>query len=250
MPLRVSATTLLSILQPWSEVEEPIHRRLAQLADAEAGREALWIGCGSGRSVLWWSERFQTHTEGVDPDPKAIETAERAARQADLQSLATFQVADPTNLPHEDQVFDTTIVHMLHLPGTVGEQVIKEAGRVTRPMGTVMALVPSWLQTPVDDEIRVIEVVGLNPRLPVEWKGIFREASVVELSVEEAAPDGAWLAHGPLALAVRGWRAAGWTGIRTVQGNEVQALRRMVRARVLGLSIIKGARWQGDAPAS
>lgn len=243
MPLRLSPTTLLAILQPWSEVEEPIHRRLAQLADATTGRETLWIGCGSGRSVLWWSQRFQTLTEGVDPDPVAIEAAETAAREAGLANLATFQVTDATNLPHEDQVFDTTIVHMLHLPDSDGAKVLREAGRVARPMGVVVALVPSWLQTPSGPEGRAIASLGVSPRLPVEWKGLLREAGIVELSVEEAAADGAWVVQGFFALVARGWRAKGWTGLRAVLSHEVRALRRLARKRVLGLSIIKGTRW-------
>jgi len=114
MPRRLAATTLLSVLQPWSEIEEPIHRRVAQLADAHHGSETLWVGCGAGRSVLWWAKRFETVTEGIDPDPDAIEVAERRAREAGLSKLATFQVANPTDLPHEGQVFDTVVVHILH----------------------------------------------------------------------------------------------------------------------------------------
>jgi SAM-dependent methyltransferase len=243
MPRRLASTTLLSILQPWTEVEEPIHRRVARLADAETGQETLWVGCGAGRSVLWWSERFKTFTEGLDPEPEAIEAAEEAARQAGLTKSTTFQVADPTNLPHQDQVFDITIVHMLHLPAPDGRAVVSEAGRVARPMGTVIALVPSWLQTPVEKDARVVNALGMSPQLPVEWKGFLREAKVVELSVEEAAGEGRWIAHNVFALMVRGWRAAGWAGVRAVLGRDVRTLRRLARKRVLSLSIIKGTRW-------
>jgi SAM-dependent methyltransferase len=243
MPSRLAATTLLSVLQPWSDVEEPIHRRLAQLVDAEEGREALWVGCGSGRSVLWWSERFRTITEGIDPDVRSIEQAEERARGAGLAKLATFQTADPTNLPHEDQVFDTVIVHMLHLPHSDGEKVIGEAARVCRPMGTVVALVPSWSQSPLQKEAQIIQGLGLSPYVSVEWKSFFRDAGVVELSVEEAATDGGWILQRRFSLIVRGWRAAGWQGVRAVLGREVRTLCRLARRRVLRFSIIKGTRW-------
>lgn len=243
MVRRLPSTTLLSILQPWNEVEEPIHRRLAQLADAESGHETLWVGCGAGRSVLWWCKRFNTFTEGLDPEPQAIDAAEDAARQAGLSQLTTFQVADPTNLPHQDQVFDITLVHMLHLPAPDGKAVVLEAGRVARPMGTVIALVPSWLQTPSDKEARVVKALGMSPQLPVEWKAFFREANIVELTVEEAAGEGRWIAHGVLGLVVRGWRAAGWAGVRAVLRRDVATLRRLARKRILSLSIVKGTRW-------
>jgi hypothetical protein len=45
------------------------------------------------------------------------------------------------------------------------------------------------------------------------------------------------------ALMVRGWRAAGWAGVRAVFGRDVRTLRRLAKKRVLSLSIIKGTRW-------
>jgi SAM-dependent methyltransferase len=243
MPPRLSPTALLAVLQPWAEVAEPIHRRLAQLAEAETGQEVLWIGCGSGRSVLWWAERFRTHIEGVDPDHSAIEAAEKTSRSAGLQRLATFQTADPSDLPHEVQVFDVTIANLLALLGADGAAVLKDAGRVARPMSTVMALVPSWLSTPDPEDARLLEAVDLKPQLLVEWKSFFRLAGVVELSVEEAAQDGGWIASGWVGLLVRGWRAARWAGVRAVLSREFRTLRTLALGRVLGLSIIKGTRW-------
>ncbi|UCG85119.1 MAG: class I SAM-dependent methyltransferase [Gemmatimonadota bacterium] len=243
MPLRLTSTTLLAILQPWTEVAEPIYRRVAQLADAEAGQETLWIGCGAGRSVLWWCEKFKTLTEGVDPEPEAIEAADDAARRGGFTKLTTFQVADPTDLPHEDQVFDTIVVHMLHLPAPDGKAVLQEAGRVARPMATVIAIVPSWLQTPSAKEAAVVTRLGIRPQLAVEWKSFFRDAGLVELSVEEPVGDGRWVLQNTLSLIVRGWRAAGWSGMRAVLGREIRTLRRLARKRVLGLLVIKGTRW-------
>lgn len=247
MPRRLAITTLLSVLQPWKEIEEPLHRRVAQLADAHHGSETLWVGCGSGRSVLWWARRFETLTEGVDPDQQAIEQAERRARDAGMSKLASFQAADPADLPHEDSVFDTVVVHMLHLPGADGRQVLSEASRVVRPMGTVIALVPAWSQKPTDVDAGVLGDLGVEPRLAVEWKGFCRDAKIVELRVEEVAAEGAWLGYGRLKMLLRAWRAAGWLGIRTVLGREVRTLCRMARKRVLGFSIIKGTRWPHDS---
>lgn len=246
MPRRLAATTLLSVLQPWAEIEEPLHRRVAHLVDAHHGSETLWIGCGSGRSVLWWAKRYETVTVGIDPDPAAIEQAERRARDTGLSRLATFQLADPADLPHEDAVFDTVIVHVLHLPNTDGARVLLEASRVTRPMGTLVALVPVWAQTAEERDAGALAALGIIPHLSVEWKNFCREAGVVELSVEEVAAEGAWLGYGRLRLLLRAWRAAGWLGVKTVLGTEVRTLCRLARKRVLGYSIIKGTRWPHD----
>lgn len=243
MAIRLSPTELLAVLQPWADVAEPIHRRLAQLAEAEPGQEVLWVGCGSGRSVLWWAERFGTHVEGVDPDQQAIEAAEKTTRAVGLQKIATFQTADPCDLPHEDKVFDVVIANLLALPGCDGAEVMKEAGRVARPMSTVMALVPTWLSTPDPEDARRLEELGLRPHLLVEWKSFCRGGDVVELSVEEAAQDGGWISYGRLGLVVRGWRAARWKGVRAALSPEFRTLRSLAETRVLGLSIIKGTRW-------
>ena len=140
-------------------------------------------------------------------------------------------------------MFDTVVVHMLHLPSPQGKAVMREAGRVARPMAPVLAIAPSWLQTPSDKDAAVVNNLGISPQLAVEWKGFFREAGIVELSVEEAAGEGRWILQNTLALIVRGWRAAGWAGVRAVMGRPLRALRRLARKRVLGLSIIKGTRW-------
>ena len=243
MAIRLSPTELLAVLQPWADVAQPIHRRLAQLAEAEPGQEVLWVGCGSGRSVLWWAERFGTHVEGADPDQQAIEAAEKTARVVGLQKIATFQTADPCDLPHEDHVFDVVIANMLALHGCNGAAVMKEAGRVARPMSTVMALVPTWLSTPDPGDARQLEEMELEPHLLVEWKSFFRGGGVVELSVEEAAQDGGWISYGWLGLVVRGWRAARWKGVRAVLSPEFRTLRSLAETRVFGLSIIKGTRW-------
>lgn len=244
MPAGLSPTALLAILQPWAGVAEPIHRRIAQLADIESepAREVLWVGCGSGRSVLWWAERYRTHGVGVDPDPKAIEAAERAAREAGLQALVTFQTADPGNLPHEAQVFDVAVVHVLQLPGQHAAA-IREAGRVARPMGSVLALVPSWQREPTPEQAADLAALGIEPQLLVEWKSHFRDGGVVELIVEDATSNASWMATGWFGLLARAWRAAGWAGVLLVLSRPFRVLRVLALSGVLGLSIIKGTRW-------
>lgn len=242
MALRLSPAKLVAILQPWAEVAEPIHRRLALLVDAEPGQEVLWVGCGTGRSVLWWAQRFATHVQGVDPDAEAVEAAEAAARQSQLQQLASFQVSECTDLPHEARMFDVCVANLLHLLEADGGRVIAELARVARPMATVAALVPCWLSAPPADE-HALRTLGLRPALLMEWKNRFRIAGVVELAVEDTSLDGRWISPGWVGLLLRGWRAARWAGLRTVLSREFRVFRALVQRRTLGLSIVKGTRW-------
>ncbi len=161
MASRLTPTQLMAMIQPWADVAEPMHRRLAQVVDAERGQEVLWVGCGSGRSVLWWARRFETHVQGVDLDHEAIEMAERSVRNAGLARLATFQSLDAAELPHEAQVFDLTIANLLYLGNPDGAEIVKEMGRVARPMSAVAAIVPSWLSTPEEGDVIAVKSLGL-----------------------------------------------------------------------------------------
>ena len=236
-----SPAALLGVLQPWSEVAEPIHKRLARLVDVDPTHEVLWIGAGSGRSVLWWATRFNTRIIGLDPDADAADRADRAARVAGLP--ASFQSAPTTDLPFESQVFDVVVVDVLSLLGTDATVVLNEAGRVARPMATVVAIVPSWAGEPNSEDEGAVTRLGIDPRLIVEWKAAFRDAGAVELTVEDAASDGGWMAYGWFGVLLRGWRGSRWKGMRLVLSREFRVLRALAAQRVLGLSIIKGTRW-------
>ena len=248
MPTGLASAKFIAILQPWAEIAEPIHRRLAQVVDAAAGQEVLWVGCGGGRSALWWARRFQTHVQAIDPDGGATDTAEHTAREAGLAALTSFQQSELRDLPHEAGVFDLTVADFLSLRTEEGdgEHLIAELARVARPMSTVAALVPCWLSTPSDADAAAIAALGLHPAVLMEWKSFFRNAGVVELAVEDAAQNGQWIAPGWVGLVLRGWRAARWAGVRTVLGTNTRTLRRLAQRRVLGYSIVKGVRWQSE----
>lgn len=177
-----------------------------------------------------------------------MEVAERAAREAGLGQVTSFQGGDMDDLPHEQGVFDLSVADFLSLRTADGDgaRLITELGRVARPMSTVAALVPCWLSTPKPTDVAAVAALGIHPAVLMEWKSFFRHAGIVELTVEDAAQDGRWIAHGWLGLLLRGWRAARWAGIRLVLGSELRILRRLVQRRVLGYSIVKGVRWQPE----
>lgn len=241
--VRLSPSELLTILQPWAEVAAPIHDRLARFADVPPESETLWVGCGAGRSVLWWAARFPAHVVGVDPDGVAIEAAEATSRTAGLDARVNFQTAAADDLPHETDVFDLTIVNVLQLRSADGRVVFTQVARVARPGSVVVALVPTWLRTPSEDEARRVRALGIHPRLLMEWKTSLRDAGLVELAVVDAAQDGGWIADGWLGLLLRGWRVSRWRGVRAVLGRNLRTFRRLAVTRALGLSLVRGVRW-------
>lgn len=242
-PRRISRAALLAALQPWRQIDQAIHQRLVRFTDPHEGQEVLWIGCGAGRSPLWWAERFGAHVHGIDADPDAIARAEAAARAAGLTQRVVFQAADPASLPHESQTFDLTVLNALYVDATDAPAVVREATRVARPMSPVVAIVPTWLGTASPKETRQITRLGVSPYQLVEWKQVFRDAGLVELAVDDAALDGGWLAPGLTGVLAHAWRAARWSGVKAVLSRSAATLRRLSRRRVLGLALVKGIRW-------
>ncbi len=243
MPGKAHRADLLTALQPWREVDEGIHRRIVQLVDAKPEQDVLWIGCGSGRAVLWWANRLNARVHGIDPDPVALERADAAVRELGLASQVTLQVGNPEDLPHESQAFDLVVIHMLYLPGADAVKVVKEAARVVRAYGVVAGIVPAWLSRPSRLEADRLGALGIHPLLLIEWKQLFREAGLVELVAEDAARDGSWISQQWLWVVIRAWRAGGWSAVRSALSRPVFTLVRLARRRVLGLSILKGTRW-------
>jgi hypothetical protein len=238
----LSPAAVLALVQPWP-VEELIHRRIHIMTDPRPGMAVLWIGSGLGRSVLWWAARLRSRVEGVTPDIELVERAEATARNEGLSALATFQVADPAELPHEAAMFDLTLINLMQLPHAEGDRALKEAGRVAKPLTSVVTLAPAWLGAPSEADARAVQALGLRPRRVIEWKEALRSGGMVELEVEEAAPQGEWVGQSQMAIVARGWREWGWAGVRATAGRRVRVLQRLARLRSLGLVIIKGTRW-------
>ena len=92
----------------------------------------------------------------------------------------------------------------------------------------------------------ITERLHIKPKYIVEWKQLLRDAGVVELAVEPIGPDGDWIEHSRLRTAVRGWRVAGWSGVRFALSKSYTALRKLVSSRTLGLSLIWGSKWTDD----
>ncbi len=238
----LSPAAVLALVQP-RPAEESIQRRLVILADVQPANATLWIGVGTGTSALWLAERLRSPVEGITPDPALVERAEAAARARGIGALATFQLADPAELPHEPAMFDFTVINLMHLPWSDGDRALREAGRVAKPLTTVVTIAPVWLGEPTRAEARAVRGLGVHPRRVIEWKDAVRSGGMVELEVEEAARDGEWVTQSRLAIAARGWHEWGWAGLRAAANRRIRVLQRLARRRTLGLVIIKGTRW-------
>ena len=249
----------MAVLGKWRATGEELYREVARLIEAEPGREVLVSGCGDGVTTDWLAERTGATVTGVDPDPMRIEEAERRAREAARGSTLSYQPGNLEDLPYEDAVFDATVGEPTISALDNAERAIAELARVTRPLGPVVLLQPTW-SSDIKGAARdmLVERLGLRPRLLVEWKQMMRDANVVDIQVQDWTSGGPVRASGSVRPIVdpatltwqqkmqivgRAWRRWGWREARTAVERETTLLKELSRERAIGFQLIKGVKW-------
>lgn len=242
-----------------------LYRRLARLIELGPAHEFVVVPCGRGVTTQFLAETSGAAGAGVDPDGELIESAQTRVRRTRLMERLNFDVAPLEDLPYKDAVFDVAVGELGLAAAADPAAAVRELARVTKPAGLVTLILLSWTGNvePKDREA-LVDYLGARPCLLVEWKRMLREAGVVDLLVEDWSDALGALRHpvllGGLAefLSLRdelgvvydAWRRWGWREVREMMGREQQIRRLVVHERVLGLSLIKGAKCeQVPAPA-
>jgi SAM-dependent methyltransferase len=244
------------MLERWRAMGEELYREVAVLARARVGVEILVSGCKDGVTAVWLAARTGAAVTGLDPDAARIARAETRARAA-AGVAPSYEVGPLDDLPHEDGVFDATIGEPSIASARRPARAVAELARVTRPMGHIVALVPTWSSDlPPRDREPIVERLALRPYLLVEWKQMMRDAGVVEVVVQD------WSDGGPAArasgnqpivpqltwrqkahIAARALRRRGVQAARTSVQREVELLQELARARAIGFHLISGVKW-------
>jgi len=247
----------------WRATGEGLYQEIARIVDAAPSSELLVIGCGDGISAQWLSARTGASVTGLDADAECIGRAEQRRRASFAGLPLSFVSAPLTDLPHDTGVFDAAIGEASIAAVADPAAVLREMVRVTKPMGAVVVLVPSWsADLPPETRELIVERLGLRPRMLVEWKRMLRAAGVVEIEVQDwsephvrvaAAPGAdvrlswsqkahimgrAWMVWG----AGGGW-LAGLPAGRNAVARETALLRDLARERSLGFQLMHGVKW-------
>ena len=249
------------VLGRWRATGEDLYRELVHLVEPGPGKEILISGCGDGVTAEWLAQRTGAAVTGVDPSPERIARAEAKRRAFVSPPHLTYQQASLDDLPHEDAVFDGSIGEPVVASAADPARAVAELARVTKPMGPVVLLQPTW-SSEIATAARelLVERLGLRPHLLVEWKQMLREAGVVDIHVQD------WTSGGPGAAAMRAsagraavdpqltwrqkiqiagraWRRWGWREARGAIEQETTLLRELSRERSIGFQLIKGVKW-------
>jgi 2-polyprenyl-3-methyl-5-hydroxy-6-metoxy-1,4-benzoquinol methylase len=246
----------MMVLGRWRATVEELYREVADLTDAQAGREIIVSGAGEGETSEWLATKTGASITGVDPDEERIERAEQRARELKTPLPLSYQHAALDDLPHESNVFDAAIGEPLLSSARDAERAIAELARVTKPMGPVVLLQLTW-SSELSESARemLVERLGLTPHLLIEWKQMMREAGLVEIQVQDWTEAGAKAAAGAddeepvltwqqkVQIAGRAFRQLGWKAARGAVARERALLKELTRERVLGFQLLKGVKW-------
>jgi SAM-dependent methyltransferase len=249
----------LAVLGRWREAGEELYRAVADVTGAAQGQELLIVGCGDGVGAEWLATRTGASVTAVDADPQHIQRAEersRTSRRRPSLSLS-FQHAALDDLPHETAVFDVAVGETALAAATDPSRAVAELVRVTKPMGVVVLLQPTWgSELSLDEQERVVERLGLRPHLLVEWKRMLRDAGVVDCHVQDWTPCGSvasvglsWSEKVQIAGQAMRTSGGGWRTIRQAVDREITLLRELADERAIGFQLIKGVKWPHARPA-
>ena len=114
---------------------------VTDIGDVAPGQSVLDVACGTGIVARTAAERVgaEGRVVGVDLNQAMLTVAERVCPGVELRQ------ADVTALPFEDGTFDAALCQMALMFFSDQPGAIREMGRVVKPRGTVVIMVPSSL---------------------------------------------------------------------------------------------------------
>jgi ubiquinone/menaquinone biosynthesis C-methylase UbiE len=110
---------------------------LIKQASIQPNQRVLDLGCGTGTLVVLLKRKYPAaETVGVDPDPKALQRAQKKIRRAGVAVQLDEGFADA--LPYEAGTFDRVLSSFMlhHLEEHEREKTLREVLRVLKPVGT------------------------------------------------------------------------------------------------------------------
>ena len=114
---------------------------VVDMGDVAAGQSVLDVACGTGVVARAAAVRVgpEGRVVGVDVNPAMLTVAERVCRGVELRR------GDVSDLPFDPGTFDAVLCQMALMFFADRQRAIGEMGRVVKPDGTVVVMVPSSL---------------------------------------------------------------------------------------------------------
>ncbi len=107
-------------------------------------KEVIDFGCGAGGKSMYYASLGAKHVTGVDIVEHYAEDSAKFAKEKGFEDVFTFKIADATNLPFNDDSFDTAIMNDFMEHVNKPEEALKEALRVVKPGGRIYLNFPPY----------------------------------------------------------------------------------------------------------
>jgi ubiquinone/menaquinone biosynthesis C-methylase UbiE len=110
---------------------------LIKQASIQPNQRVLDLGCGTGTLVVLLKRKYPAaEIVGVDPDPKALQRAQKKIRRAGVAVQLDEGFSD--ELPYDEGMFDRVLSSFMlhHLEEHEREKTLREVLRVLKPVGT------------------------------------------------------------------------------------------------------------------
>lgn len=239
---------------------EALYRQIGLLTELRAGQTVLDAACGRGVVTMFLAQSYSVEAHGLDADPGLVAEAEQRARAAGLEGRVHFQHSPLDDLPYKDGIFDLSIGEVGLATLTEPAPAVRELARVTKPRGSVVLVQLIWTGHLEEDRKQtLVQHLGARPLMLVEWKQLLRDAGVVDVQVEDWSDASSpfrpatgrpfhdlaeiFTFRQKLAILRRALQRWGWRGVRGAVLREQEIHELLTRQRVLGLSLIRGVKW-------
>ncbi len=112
-----------------------IRNKVVDFTNAKKGSKILDVATGTGRQAFAFAKKGYEVT-GIDLSEAMLKIANKNNKYRNIK----FKAVDATNLPFKNNSFDVSCISFaLHdMPLTIGEKVLKEMIRVTKPNGMIV----------------------------------------------------------------------------------------------------------------
>ena len=110
---------------------------LVKQANIQPNQRVLDLGCGTGTLVVLLKRKYPAaEIVGIDPDPKALQRAQKKVRRAGVAVQLDEGFAD--ELPYDEGTFDRVVSSFMlhHLEEPEREKTLREVLRVLKPGGS------------------------------------------------------------------------------------------------------------------
>ena len=111
----------------------------------------LDVGCGVGFTSSYIADKYGIRVVGVDIRPHMVERARQYAKDAELDTFVSYEVADGQDLPMSDNVYDAVICESVLAFIPDQKKALQEWIRVAKPGAYVGFTEAVWITQPPED---------------------------------------------------------------------------------------------------